>query len=62
MAGVQCAGGRDGFAVTCHTGDIAAPVFGGHILGRGDSKGASGHIQIAITWLIVNVGGGPDQR
>jgi hypothetical protein len=24
-----------------------------------DSKGASGHIQIANTWLIVNVGGGP---
>ncbi|HXB27747.1 MAG TPA: hypothetical protein VNV25_23665 [Gemmatimonadaceae bacterium] len=29
------------------------------ILSRGDSKGASGHIQIANTWLIVNVGGGP---
>jgi hypothetical protein len=28
-------------------------------LSRGDSKGASGHIQIANTWLIVNVGGGP---
>ncbi|MGA7951020.1 MAG: VOC family protein [Thiobacillaceae bacterium] len=26
---------------------------------RGDRKGASGHIQIANTWLIVNVGGGP---
>ena len=34
-------------------------VFGGRILSRGDSKGASGHIQIANTWLIVNVGGGP---
>jgi len=34
-------------------------VFGGSILSRGDSKGASGHIQIANTWLIVNVGGGP---
>ena len=34
-------------------------VFGGRILSKGDSKGASGHIQIANTWLIVNVGGGP---
>jgi len=34
-------------------------VFGGRILSLGDSKGASGHIEIANTWLIVNVGGGP---
>jgi hypothetical protein len=34
-------------------------VFGGRILSLGDSKGASGHIHIANTWLIVNVGGGP---
>jgi hypothetical protein len=34
-------------------------VFGGRILSRGDSKDVSGHIQIANTWLIVNVGGGP---
>ncbi len=34
-------------------------VFGGRILSLGDSKGASGHIQIANTWLILNVGGGP---
>src|SRR6202158_4834458 len=34
-------------------------VFGGRILSRGDSKGAPGYIQIANTWLIVNVGGGP---
>jgi predicted enzyme related to lactoylglutathione lyase len=34
-------------------------VFGGRILSLGDSKGASGHIQIANTWLIVNVGGAP---
>jgi predicted enzyme related to lactoylglutathione lyase len=34
-------------------------VFGGRILSLGDVKGASGHIQIANTWLIVNVGGGP---
>jgi hypothetical protein len=27
-------------------------------MSRGDSQGASGHIQIANTWLIVNVGGG----
>jgi predicted enzyme related to lactoylglutathione lyase len=34
-------------------------VFGSRILSRGDSKGAPGHLQIANTWLIVNVGGGP---
>ena len=34
-------------------------AFGGRILSLGDVKGASGHIQIANTWLIVNVGGGP---
>src|SRR5271157_1991443 len=34
-------------------------VFGGRVLSRGDSKGAPGVIQIANTWLIVNVGGGP---
>jgi catechol 2,3-dioxygenase-like lactoylglutathione lyase family enzyme len=34
-------------------------VFGARILSVGDSKGASGHFQIANTWLIVNVGGGP---
>jgi catechol 2,3-dioxygenase-like lactoylglutathione lyase family enzyme len=34
-------------------------VFGARVLSRGDRKGASGHIQIANTWLIVNVGGGP---
>jgi predicted enzyme related to lactoylglutathione lyase len=34
-------------------------VFGGRVLSRGDSKGAPGYIQIANTWLIVNVGGGP---
>src|SRR6202521_4161872 len=38
-------------------------VFGSTILSRGDSKGAPGYIQIANTWLIVNVGGGasPDK-
>ena len=34
-------------------------VFGGRILSRGDSKGAPAYIQIANTWLLVNVGGGP---
>jgi catechol 2,3-dioxygenase-like lactoylglutathione lyase family enzyme len=54
---------RDGFTVT-HFLTVAdidrsarfyEKVFGGRILSRGDSKGA----QIANTWLIVNVGGGP---
>jgi catechol 2,3-dioxygenase-like lactoylglutathione lyase family enzyme len=34
-------------------------VFGGRIASRGDSKGAPGYIQIANTWLILNLGGGP---
>ncbi len=34
-------------------------VFGGRILSRGDKSGAPGYLQIANTWLIVNVGGGP---
>jgi predicted enzyme related to lactoylglutathione lyase len=34
-------------------------VFDGRVLSLGDSKGNSGHIQIANAWLIVNVGGGP---
>jgi predicted enzyme related to lactoylglutathione lyase len=34
-------------------------VFGGRILSMGDSSGAPGYIQIANTWLLVNVGGGP---
>jgi predicted enzyme related to lactoylglutathione lyase len=56
---------RDGFTVTHfitvadidRSADFYEKVFGGRILSRGDSKGASGHIQIANTWLIVNVGG-----
>jgi hypothetical protein len=60
----------DGFTVThfITVADIARSarfyekVFGGRILSLGDSKGASGHIQIANTWLIVNVGGGPHPR
>src|SRR5580692_3822189 len=34
-------------------------VFGGRVLSTGDSSGAPGYIQIANTWLLVNVGGGP---
>lgn len=34
-------------------------VFGARIVSRGDSRGAPGYVQIANTWLIVNVGGGP---
>jgi predicted enzyme related to lactoylglutathione lyase len=34
-------------------------VFGSRVLSRGDSEGAPGYIQIANTWLIVNVGGAP---
>ena len=34
-------------------------VFGGRVLSRGDSEGAPAYIQIANTWLLVNVGGGP---
>jgi len=58
---------HDGFTVTHfltvadidRSADFYERVFGARILSRGDSKGASGHIQIANTWLIVNVGGGP---
>src|SRR3954468_23286366 len=34
-------------------------VFGGRILSLGDAEGAPGYIQLANTWLILNVGGGP---
>jgi predicted enzyme related to lactoylglutathione lyase len=34
-------------------------VFGGRILSRGDAKGAPVYLEIANTWLILNVGGGP---
>ena len=58
---------RDGFTVTHfitvadidRSADFYERVFGGRILSRGDSKGAFGHIQIANTWMIVNVGRGP---
>src|SRR6202451_2548788 len=58
---------REGFTVThfLTVADIERSaryyekVFGGRILSLGESKGAAGHIQIANTWLIVTVGGGP---
>ena len=58
---------RDGFTVAhfLTVADIERSarfyetVFGGRILSRGDSSGAPGYIQLANTWLIVNVGGGP---
>jgi predicted enzyme related to lactoylglutathione lyase len=34
-------------------------VFDGRILSSGDSDGAPAYIQIANSWLLVNVGGGP---
>jgi predicted enzyme related to lactoylglutathione lyase len=34
-------------------------VFGARILSRGSSSGEPAYIEIANTWLIVNVGGGP---
>ena len=34
-------------------------VFDGRVLSLGDAKGAPGYLQIANTWLLVNVGGGP---
>jgi catechol 2,3-dioxygenase-like lactoylglutathione lyase family enzyme len=34
-------------------------IFGGRILSMGDAEGAPGYLQLANTWLIVNVGGGP---
>jgi catechol 2,3-dioxygenase-like lactoylglutathione lyase family enzyme len=58
---------HEGFTITLfitvadinRSADYYEKVLGGRVLSRGDSKGASGHIQIANTWLIVNVGGGP---
>jgi catechol 2,3-dioxygenase-like lactoylglutathione lyase family enzyme len=58
---------QDGFTIThfLTVADIERSVrfyeriFGGRILSTGDSRGAPGYIQIANTWLIVNVGGGP---
>jgi predicted enzyme related to lactoylglutathione lyase len=58
---------RDGFTVA-HFLTVAdidrsvrfyETVFGGRVLSRGDSDGTPAYMQIANTWLIVNVGGGP---
>src|SRR5579883_2729370 len=58
---------RDGFTVThfLTVADIDRSarfyerVFGGRILSRGDKDGAPAYLQIANTWLLLNVGGGP---
>jgi catechol 2,3-dioxygenase-like lactoylglutathione lyase family enzyme len=58
---------REGFAVAhfLTVADIERSarfyqtVFGGRILSRGDGSGAPAYIELANTWLIVNVGGGP---
>ncbi len=58
---------RDGFSIAHfltvadieRSAEFYSKVLGGRILSRGDSSGAPGYIQIANTWLIVNVGGGP---
>src|SRR3954465_1121032 len=58
---------RDGFTVAYfltvadinRSARFYETVFGGRILSTGDSNGAPAYIQIANTWLLVNVGGGP---
>ena len=58
---------REGFTITLfitvadidRSAEFYEKVFGGRILSRGDSDGAPAYIQIANTWLLVNVGGGP---
>ena len=58
---------QDGFTIAhfLTVGDIERSlrfyekVFDGRVLSRGDSKGAPGYLQLANTWLIVNIGGGP---
>jgi catechol 2,3-dioxygenase-like lactoylglutathione lyase family enzyme len=58
---------RDGFTITLfitvadinRSADFYEKLFGGRVLSRGDSRGGSGHIQIANTSLIVNVGADP---
>jgi predicted enzyme related to lactoylglutathione lyase len=58
---------RDGFTVA-HFLTVAdversarfyETVFGGRIIRRSDRVGAPAYIQIANTWVIVNIGGGP---
>jgi predicted enzyme related to lactoylglutathione lyase len=58
---------REGFTVTHfltvtdiqRSARFYEKVFDGHIVSRGDSKGAPAYVQFANTWLIINVGGGP---
>jgi hypothetical protein len=58
---------QDGFNLTHfltvanigRSGRFYETVLGGRILSRGGSEDARGYIQIANTWLIVNVGGAP---
>ena len=58
---------RDGFSVAhfLTVADIERSlrfyeaVFGARILSKGNVNGAPGYVQLANTWLIVNVGGGP---
>ena len=58
---------RDGITVTLFL-TVAAidrsvrfyeKVFDGRILSKGDNEGAPAYLQIANTWLLLNVGGGP---
>jgi predicted enzyme related to lactoylglutathione lyase len=34
-------------------------IFGGRVLSLGNANGAPGYVQVANSWLIVNLGGGP---
>src|ERR1700722_13568949 len=58
---------RDGFTLTLfitvadidRSADFYAKVFGGRLLSRGDSKGASGQLQLVSTGPIGNAGAAP---
>lgn len=58
---------RDGFTIAhfLTVSDVErstrfySTIFGGRILRSGDNDGAPAYIQIANTWLILNLGGGP---
>ena len=39
--------------------DFYAKIFGARILQRPTPEGAPGYLQIANTWMIMNLGGGP---
>jgi hypothetical protein len=45
--------------VDLHAKSDGVRLFPTCILSTGDSEGAPAYIQIANTWLLVNVGGGP---